>query len=152
MRKDSSLTLRMTVKRLPHSTSLRAIVRSLRSLARTWIPAFAGMTIICIVLAGCSQKPVANTDITKSPIVQKITSDLAFKTALNVYAGKKLEGMEMTNGPCLGLIATDWVLDIAHNPRQSVDDQPENQCEDYRNGTAHHFIEMDEDGKVIRSR
>ncbi len=61
-------------------------------------------------------------------------------------------GMNLTNGPCLGnpLGNSDWVCDVAHNPRQMVDNLPENQCSAFRNGTAHHFIEVDENCKVIR--
>lgn len=75
----------------------------------------------------------------------------AFKNALNLYIQKKKEGLDMTNGPCLGKVADDWVLDIAHNPRQPIDDLPQNQCADYTNGKAHHYIELDPDGKLITS-
>ena len=73
------------------------------------------------------------------------------KNALNLYAKKKQEGANFTNGPCLGKIADDWVLDIVHNPRQPVDDRKENQCAEYGNGSAHHFIELDESGNLIRA-
>jgi hypothetical protein len=58
----------------------------------------------------------------------------------------------MAPGPCLGVIKDDWVADVAHDPRQDVDDDPANQCEAYRNGDAHHFVELDPDGTYIRSR
>lgn len=76
----------------------------------------------------------------------------AFKNALNLYIQKKQEGTDMTSGPCLGKIADDWVLDIAHNPRLPEDDKPQNQCADYVSGKVRHFIEMDPDGKLITSR
>ena len=75
----------------------------------------------------------------------------AFKNALNLYIQKKKEGVDMTNGPCLGKIADDWVLDIAHKPRQPIDDKPQNQCADYISGKVHHYIEFDPDGKLITS-
>ena len=50
-----------------------------------------------------------------------------------------------------GVIAPGWVADIAHDPRLPVDDEAENQCEAYRNGTADHFVELDPDGDYIRS-
>lgn len=56
---------------------------------------------------------------------------------------------DLTSGPCLGLIADDWVLDIAHLPRQEIDNLPQNQCPDFLNGKAHHFIEMSPSGEVI---
>ncbi len=73
------------------------------------------------------------------------------KNALNLYAKKKQEGVDFVNGPCLGKIADDWVLDIAHNPRQAVDDKQENQCAEHRAGSAHHFIELDPTGNLIRA-
>lgn len=77
--------------------------------------------------------------------------DVALKNALNLYIKKKEENVDFSNGPCLGIIAEDWVLDIAHNPRVDVDNMPENQCADFREGRAHHFIELDLYGKLIRS-
>ncbi|OGD85191.1 hypothetical protein A2696_01705 [Candidatus Curtissbacteria bacterium RIFCSPHIGHO2_01_FULL_41_13] len=71
------------------------------------------------------------------------------KNALNLYAQKKQERIDFSNGPCLGEIAPDWVADIAHNPRQAVDDKPENQCADFREGRAHHFVELDPNGNLI---
>jgi len=73
------------------------------------------------------------------------------KNALNLYIDKRAEGVDLKDGPCLGKIADDWVLDIAHRPRTAVDDKPENQCVDFREGRAHHFIELDPDGQLIRS-
>ena len=52
--------------------------------------------------------------------------------------------------PCLGEIALDWFCDVAHLPRQSVDDLPENQCQDFREGKAKHFVEVTPNCKLIR--
>lgn len=79
-------------------------------------------------------------------------NDEAFKNALNAYVKAKQEGTDLSDGPCLGIIAPDWVLDIAHNPRQPVDDKEENQCPQYRSGQAKHFIELDPEGKLIRAK
>ena len=68
------------------------------------------------------------------------------------YMHAKLSGVDMSRGPCLGVVATDWVADVAHDPRQDVDDDPRNQCKAYRNGKAHHFVELDTNGDLIRSR
>lgn len=57
---------------------------------------------------------------------------------------------DKSNGPCLGLIKEDWVCDIAHSPRLDVDNLPENQCEEYRSGSAKHFVEVSETCNVIR--
>jgi hypothetical protein len=72
--------------------------------------------------------------------------------ARQAYAKAKSAGVDMERGPCLGVIKADWVADVAHDPRTDVDDDPANQCAAYRNGTAHHFVELDPDGRLIRSR
>ena len=60
-------------------------------------------------------------------------------------------GVDMERGPCLGVIKEDWVADVAHDPREPVDDKPENQCEEYRSGEADHFVELDPQGRYIGS-
>lgn len=60
------------------------------------------------------------------------------------------EGRNLSLGPCLGIIGPDWVADVAHDPRQSVDDDPANQYAEYRKGKATHFVEVTPDGRVIR--
>lgn len=64
---------------------------------------------------------------------------------------------DLSNGPCLSddnpeWDIDDWVCDVAHNPREDVDNLPENQCKEYREGYAKHFVEVDENCKVIRVR
>jgi len=59
--------------------------------------------------------------------------------------------LDLDASPCLSNdVAKDWVCDVAHSPRQEIDNQPENQCEAYRNGTAHHFVELDADCELIK--
>ena len=72
--------------------------------------------------------------------------------AKQAYADAKAQGVDMSRGPCLGVVAPDWVADVAHDPRQDVDDDPANQCAGYRNGTAHHFVELDPTGELIHSQ
>lgn len=117
-----------------------------------WLP--LTLIVITLVLPACSKKtqsaqnqPTAQNNL----LTNKITSDLAFKSALNIYSVKRNNGDDLENGPCLGSVAPDWVADIAHNPRQPEDDKPENQCSDFIEGRAHHFIELDPEGKLIRS-
>jgi hypothetical protein len=71
--------------------------------------------------------------------------------AKEAYARARDEGVDMSRGPCLGVIKPGWVADVAHDPRQPVDDQPENQCAGYRSGEAEHFVELDPEGEFIRS-
>ncbi|MCR4325144.1 MAG: hypothetical protein NUV69_05690 [Candidatus Curtissbacteria bacterium] len=86
----------------------------------------------------------------QSPNTQIASQDEALKNALNLYAQKKEAGVDFSNGPCLGIIAEGWVLDIAHNPRQKLDDREENQCKDFLEGSATHFIELDPEGKLLK--
>ena len=64
------------------------------------------------------------------------------------------QGTDLNNGPCLLNPITsdkDWVCDVAHDPRQSVDNLPENQCSAYRNGLANHFVEVNPNCQFIRA-
>lgn len=67
------------------------------------------------------------------------------------YKEEKAKGTNMENGPCLGLIAIGWVVDVAHNPRTPIDDEIQNQCEAYRNGSVSNFIELDTNSNFIRT-
>lgn len=73
----------------------------------------------------------------------------AAKTRLEEARG---EGIDLSRGPCLGTIGIDWVVDVAHDPRQPVDDDPANQCDEYRNGRVMHFVELTLEGKVVRAK
>src|SRR5438270_11294079 len=71
------------------------------------------------------------------------------------FSVAKSSGADLSKGPCLaeklaGL--PDWVVDVAHNPRRKVDDNPANQCARYVSGAAHHFVELDPNGKLIRAQ
>jgi hypothetical protein len=71
--------------------------------------------------------------------------------AKRAYEDAKSRGVQMGRGPCLGVVSPGWVADVAHDPREPVDDEPANQCEAYRTGRAKHYVELDPDGKVIRT-
>lgn len=72
--------------------------------------------------------------------------------AKTLYEEARGEGVDLSRGPCLGLIAPGWIADVAHDPRQPVDDDPANQCAEFRSGTAKHFVELTPDGRLIRVR
>ena len=77
--------------------------------------------------------------------------DRAIAAAEAAYQEARAAGVELEDGPCLGVVLDNWVADVAHEPRQEVDDRPENQCEAYRSGEAEHFVELDPDGNLIRA-
>ena len=82
----------------------------------------------------------------------KTEKEQAIKAAKKLFEQKKAEGIDMSNGPCLSNeIIPGWVADVAHSPRQPIDDKPENQCPAYREGRAKHFVELDLDGNLIKA-
>jgi hypothetical protein len=79
----------------------------------------------------------------------------AIEAAQAVYAAQAAAGVDFTNGPCISDELEDvpgWSVDVAHDPREDIDDQPENQCQAYREGRTAHFVELDPDGNLIRAR
>lgn len=104
-----------------------------------------------LLFAGCS---VATSTKVLHSAGQKVTDVSVAQSELtalaqDVFEQAKTQGVNFANGPCLGNITPDWVVDVVHAPRQAVDDKPENQCAAYRSGTAHHFIEISETGKIL---
>lgn len=90
-----------------------------------------------------------NSDATK----QRVTKEAAVAEAKAIFVKLEAQGTDFSNGPCIANnLLPDWVADVAHNPRQPVDDQPENQCRAYREGIAHHFVELDPEGQLIRAQ
>jgi hypothetical protein len=85
--------------------------------------------------------------------VSEEEKDRAIAAARQVYEQEKANGTDFTSGPCIAEeVIDDWSVDIAHDPRQDVDDAPQNQCQLYRDGTTHHFVELDEEGNLIRAK
>jgi hypothetical protein len=101
--------------------------------------------LVCALLAaGCGGGGASQAD-----------RDRAVMEAMDAYHEAKATGAELDHGPCIaerlpGL--PDWVADIAHSPRTPVDEAPANQCQRYRTGQAHHFVELTPDGALIRAQ
>ena len=93
--------------------------------------------LICVLLiSGCVQNIP----------VQQIVVDGCIKSCLSYDEDK-------SDGPCLSNnIYPDWVCDVAHDPREVVDDIPENQCEKFQTGEAHHFVEVTPGCEFIRAQ
>jgi len=80
-------------------------------------------------------------------------TEQAIEKAQEIYAEKKAEGNDFSSGPCIAEdLMPDWVADIAHNPRQAIDNLSENQYQNFREGRVHHFVELDPDGNFIRAK
>ncbi len=81
--------------------------------------------------------------------------DQAIAAAIAAYKEAKAQGADLSSGPCIaeGLPGlNDWVADIAHDPREDVDNRAENQCQRYRDGEASHFVELAPEGELIRAQ
>lgn len=63
---------------------------------------------------------------------------------------KELSDYDLNQGPCLGWLNDEWVVDIAHNPRIPEDDRPENQCPEIANETATHFVLISPEGQILK--
>jgi hypothetical protein len=123
------------------------------------------LVVILLGVAALSACTKSGTNTNSFTAVEVVTgaADVKIKEAadknLAIAQAKELWRMQFQLGaglsarPCLSNNAiTDWVADIAHNPRTAVDDKPENQCSAYRDGTAHHFVELDPEGNLIRAQ
>lgn len=78
-------------------------------------------------------------------------ADTAINQASNVFSSTKALGTDLSDGPCLSnALLPGWVADVAHNPREAIDDLPQNQCATYLEGSAKHFVELDLEGNLIR--
>jgi len=117
------------------------------------------LLVVLLILAGCQAKKNINstvdavTGIGAIRQVQPAVQNLAIAQAKEVYQQKKALGDDFTDGPCLTeRLMDDWVVDIVHNPRLESDDLPNNQCQNFLNGTAHHFVELDIEGNLVRTQ
>lgn len=100
------------------------------------------MTII-IFISGCSEQNVSISD--KNKAIN------ACKKECNSFLS---QSKDLSNGPCiLNPIddAPDWVCDVAHKPREDIDNKPENQCSAFREGKAHHFVEVSPGCELIQT-
>lgn len=109
------------------------------------------MGVLFLLGAACVQKSGPVTNVNAAPAA-KTDAERATETAQKVFAEMKAAGADMSAGPCLSNeITPDWVADVVHNPRQAVDNLPANQCSAYREGKAHHFVELDTEGNFIKA-
>lgn len=112
------------------------------------------ISVLFILGAGCKKDVEKTTDVLTGlesvQLEKKANQDLAVAKAKDLFKQKAGAEVDMSDGPCLSNeIIVDWVVDVAHNPRQPIDDKPENQCSAFREGKAHHFVELDTNGNVI---
>jgi len=79
------------------------------------------------------------------------SGDIAAKECMAICHSAKMKGIDLAHGPCLSNEAIkDWVCDVAHSPRQDVDNNPNNQCPAFGNGSASHYVEVDSNCNLIK--
>ncbi len=80
---------------------------------------------------------------------EKIGNDPVQKCVLLCEEAKE-KGLNLSSGPCLSNnLAPGWVCDVAHWPREAVDNDPKNQCSEYGK-SAWAFVEVNPDCEPIR--
>jgi hypothetical protein len=103
------------------------------------------LLMLTLLVSGCT------SGITSSDPAERAKQECIEECQLELNRGTYLE-----DGPCLTDINSrwnvrDWVCDVAHDPRQDVDNDPKNQCTEYREGEASHFVEVTPDCQLIRA-
>lgn len=102
------------------------------------LPIIALLIASVILVSGCTQ----------SIDRDKIRAE----TACILFCKQALAKGPLNEGPCISDdFLENWVCDVAHSPRQPVDDDPANQCPAFGK-TAHRFVEVDPNCNLIRSQ
>ncbi len=122
---------------------------------------FVALAAFILLLAACKTSPTSDLNPqTTGQAVQTVLPPLPPEARSHII-GKCITlcqdalaaGKNLAKGPCLSdgmSFEPDWVCDVAHYPRQPIDDQPENQCADFRSGKANHFVEVNENCNLIK--
>jgi hypothetical protein len=105
--------------------------------------------VLAAFIAGCGGGSGSSLTVNDS------TQAVAIAQAKMVFRHTQASGRDLSPGPCIAEQLpelSDWAVDIAHDPRQAVDDEPGNQCQSFRDGRTHHFVELTPDGQLIRAQ
>lgn len=111
-----------------------------------------------LILSGCQRAVPLQTDTNVNnkllPTEGRPPIDSPKDDCISRCLSAKEQNYPLENGPCLGDPMEDnpdWVCDIAHSPRQAVDNDPANQCSAFPEGKASHFIEVDTNCQFIKA-
>lgn len=117
--------------------------------------------LICIInIAGCKigdktiKSSPADTEVDRENENFQLYSELeiASEKCISLCLELKSAGADFSAGPCLSNnIIEGWVCDVAHSPRQDIDNLKSNMCEAFVNGTAKRFIEVDKNCNLIKT-
>jgi hypothetical protein len=106
-------------------------------------PLIVAIASVALVAAGCGGNDVSEEE-----------RDRAIGAAKQAHEEAVAGGEDLDVGPCIAEELPDlpdWVADVAHDPREDIDDEPENQCQRYRDGEASHFVELTPEGELIQA-
>lgn len=110
---------------------------------------FLILLLAVALISGCTQTPSGEEGT-------NTISDLARAECIQLCQNAFNRGQDLSRGPCLsddnpGWDINDWACDVAHSPRQEMDNDPANQCREYREGRAGHFVELDPECNPIKA-
>lgn len=103
---------------------------------------------VIILFSGCGKRSISKSDINEN-------KEIVIKKCIKLCNNLKNK-IDMGSGPCLSELniswgVDDWVCDVAHWPRQNIDNLARNQCQNFRQGKSKHFVEVDEECNFIRA-
>lgn len=128
---------------------MRPPVLNPRQIGKFVVLCVSGVVVVYVLIMLFIAKPAAPAAVSQ-PNVDEFEETI-IAVAKQAYAQAKESGIDLTTGPCLSdALEIGWAIDIAHFPRETIDDWPENQCIAYLEGKVQHFIELDTRGAVIR--
>src|SRR3954464_7113754 len=110
----------------PPAEGAAAILPTMSSVAKAVVAAMG--CFLALSLAACGS---AGKQVTPSASARRGDAAQA------IFSQKQAAGEDMSTGPCISESLTDlpdWVADVAHDPREPIDDEPANQCQRYRSG------------------
>jgi hypothetical protein len=117
------------------------------------------LIIIIVVLFWAGSKGfqkvqnLPKTDLAEADLDKRMMIEDILKEANRELNNRRENDDDISAGPCLlnpSTINEDYVVDIAHEPRNDDDNNKINQCSDFVEGRATHFIEVDVTGKLLR--
>lgn len=113
---------------------------------------FVLVTILAVIifLGGC----IGSGEGPAGGSAEKNTAENVKEICIRACGSEISGGGKLDKGPCLLNPVReypDWVCDVAHEPRQAVDNLPENQCSAFSEGRARHFVEVTTECKPIKS-
>ncbi|EKD49578.1 MAG: hypothetical protein ACD_63C00104G0002 [uncultured bacterium] len=107
---------------------------------------------VVFAFSGCGEKIENTIGIDAVKKGEQAKKDIAIAGCQKLFQQKIGLAEDISSGPCLSnQIIDDWACDVAHSPREPVDDDFANQCSDYVEGKARHFVELDTLGNLIKA-